>query len=186
MSIFIIYLKILNCQPLFPTNLIIIVSTATRTFWIFIHFDISHQKHYHHTEHLSPKYFNFALFPWLSAPNRLYYHHSHYFPRLRKNDDLLPTPTLHRSFSFATKYICPTPLILYIFMLYLLCNKHTHSHSLCTTLDIPLYNRRTLWGGKRTGIGRARKMVGVHPRPHARENTHERARKTPQPPAARP
>nr|DAK53701.1 MAG TPA: hypothetical protein [Bacteriophage sp.] len=32
MSIFIIYLKILNCQPLFPTNLLIIVSTVARTF----------------------------------------------------------------------------------------------------------------------------------------------------------
>ena len=147
MSIFIIYLKILNCQPLFPTNLIIIVSTATRTFWIFIHFDIFHQKHYHHTEHLSLKYFNFALFPWLSAPNRLYYHHSHYFPRLRKSDVLLPPPTLHRSFSFATKSTFrPTALILYIFMLYLLCNKHTHSHSLALTRYSPAYSPYTMRG----------------------------------------
>ena len=179
MSIFIIYLKILNCQPLFPTNLLIIVSTVARTFWIFIHFDISHQKHYHHTEHLSLKYFNFALFPWLSAPNRLYYHHSHYFPRLRKSDDLLPPPTLHRSFSFATKSTFrPAPLILYIY----LCTKYYAISTLTRTLFAPhttrspLYHRRTLWEGKLPGIGRARKMVGVHPRTPARTGKHARTR----------
>ena len=176
MSIFIIYLKILNCQPLFSTNLLIIVSTIARTFWIFIHFDISHQKHYHHTEHLSLKYFNFALFPWLSAPNRLYYHHSHYFPRLRKSDDLLPPPTLHRSFSFATKSTFrPLPLY-YIY----LCTKYYAINTLTRThphpRDTPPHIRRTLWEGKPVGVGRARKMVGVHPRTPARTGKHARTR----------
>ena len=178
MSIFIIYLKILNCQPLFPTNLLIIVSTVARTFlniYTFWHFP---------PKTLSPhwtsfaKTFQFRTFTWLSAPNRLYYHHSHYFPRLRKSDVLLPPPTLHRSFSFATKSTFrPLPLY-YIY----LCTKYyaistltrTHSH----TLDIPYITRRTLWEGKPAGIGRAQKMVGAYPRtparPHARNNTPAR------------
>jgi len=177
MSIFIIYLKILNCQPLFPTNLLIIVSTVARTFWIFIHFDIFHQKHYHHAEHLSLKYFNFALSPWLSAPNRLYYHHSHYFPRLRKNDDLLPPPTLHRSFSFATKSTFAPPLLYYIYLCtkYYAINTLTRTHS-PHTLDTPYITRRTLWEGKPAGIGRARKMGGAYPRTPARTEKHARTR----------
>lgn len=167
MSIFIIYLKISNCQPLFSTNLLIIVSTAPHFLNIYT-------------------FWHFRTFPWLFAPNRLYYHHSHYFPRLRKSDDLLPPPTLHRSFSFATKYLCPTPPILYI---YLCSNYYAISTLTCTKshhpLGIPLYYRRTLWGGKPAGIGRTQKMAGVHPRART-HGKHARTRPQSAPNARRP
>lgn len=182
MSIFIIYLKILNCQPLFSTNLIIIVITAPHTFWIFIHFDIFHQKHYHHTEHLSLKYFNFAFS--LDFPHQIAYTITIVIisPVWERTMICCPPPTLHRSFSFATKSTFrPTPPILYIY----LCTKYYAINTLTCThfappTRFPPHIRRTLWEGKPVGIGRARKMVGAYPRARTHGKTRTNA------PASRP
>lgn len=164
MSIFIIYLKILNCQPLFSTNLLIIVSTAPTLFeylYIFaLSLDFSHQIAYTITIVIISPVWERAMFCCCSdtSPPFFFFHK-------------IPLPH--------------SPYIIYIFMLYLLCNKHTHSHSLAPTRYSP-HIRRTLWEGKLPGIGRARKMVGAYPRTPERTGKHARTRPKNAPNARRP